>query len=81
VGGISHCMSVARDLAALPESKWNALLKKLPDSCDKPDCTGVRSCRKRVGDYVAMQRAIRRNIGPPKAPEASSPEPKKKRTR
>lgn len=51
---ISHCMHHAMRIAKLPLDEWPAEVKRLPDSCVFDDCT-VKSCRKRVSDYLRVQ--------------------------
>jgi len=79
MGGLSHCMGIARQLSSMPESEWDELVANLPDGCEKVDCTGQRSCRQRVAEYIEMQRRIRGMIGAPKAPDAQQDDRQRRR--
>lgn len=62
-GVISWCLHHADRIARLPRIQWKDAIDALPDGCDKPDCTGERSCRNRVRQYLRDQVAIAKGRG------------------
>jgi hypothetical protein len=62
-GGISWCLPHADRIARMPRVQWKAELDALPDGCDRPDCTGVRSCQQRVRQFLRDQVAIAKRRG------------------
>ncbi|QWP79207.1 hypothetical protein J5226_12820 [Lysobacter sp. K5869] len=58
---VSHCMGRALKIARLPVGQWPDEVAKLPEDCAHADCSAPRSCRKRIGAYLAIQRGILRD--------------------
>lgn len=51
-------MGQALAIGRTPREIWGGQIDALPDGCDRSDCTGERSCQRRIREYLRMQYRI-----------------------
>jgi len=68
-------MGQAMAIARTPRATWAGQIDALPDGCDRLDCTGERSCQRRIREYLRMQYRIAARREARRAPGAAAGTP------